>query len=94
MSTLKRSCDSSQLADSLVFVGFGSGLTDPNFGALLDWIREAIPPSGLHHYRLCRLQDAAALWQSHCDDDRFVVLPYGKDYDDFESFSLSLVDRS
>ncbi len=41
-----------RLTRSLLFVGFGAGLADPNFGAFLAWVRRVLPSSEYRDYRL------------------------------------------
>lgn len=66
---------------SIVYVGFGAGLADPNFSALLRWHRAAFPESGVTHFRLCRLDEEADLQRLHADE-RVVPVPYGDNYED------------
>jgi len=37
---------------SLIFIGFGKGLEDPNFASLLDWATKTFGDSPYRHYRL------------------------------------------
>jgi hypothetical protein len=41
-------------ARTVVFVGCGEGLNDPNFGQLFRWSRQALSQSLYMHYRLVR----------------------------------------
>lgn len=61
---------------SFVFVGFGAGLEDPNFGALLDWMGETFPERGAHHFRLVR-DDEVGRVQASGGKNRIAVLGYG-----------------
>jgi len=61
---------------SFVFVGFGAGLEDPNFGALLDWMSETFPDRGAHHFRLMR-DDEIGRVQGAGGKNRIAVLGYG-----------------
>lgn len=74
---------------SFVFVGFGSGLSDPNFSRLLHWHRRVFSESRIDSYRLCRERDKAALETTHVDD-KIVAISYGSDYDDLLPFLKSL----
>ncbi|MGA4777991.1 SIR2 family protein [Cellulosimicrobium sp. AB352] len=76
---------------SLVYIGFGSGLDDPNFGQLLRWHRETFTVSGLHHYRLCRESEVAELVQVHAGDN-IVTVPYGNEYEELPDFLTALAD--
>jgi len=70
---------------SIVYVGFGAGLSDPNFAALLRWHRAAFPESGVTHFRLCRTSDEAELQKIHADENVIPVV-YGDAYEDLASF--------
>jgi hypothetical protein len=70
---------------SIVYVGFGSGLSDPNFSALLRWHREAFPESGVTHFRLCRSGEEAELRRTHADEN-VIPVAYGDDYEDLAPF--------
>lgn len=76
---------------TLVFIGFGKGLQDPNFGAFLKWSREAFKNSPYRHFRLARESECAELQASHDPDERIFVLPYGARHDDLLPFLESLV---
>jgi len=61
---------------TLLFVGYGSGLQDPNFGALLKWgatILEAAPNRSFH---LCRDEDLLAVQAQH-QGSQIYALGYG-----------------
>jgi hypothetical protein len=73
------------LGGTMVFLGYGSGLDDPNFGALLGWMAN-LPQSGLMHFRLCRDGEEERLRTEHAKDTRMSVLPYGKQYADLGAF--------
>ena len=75
MSTLK----------SIVYIGFGGGLNDPNFAALLKWHRETFPHSSVTHYRLCREDEQEMLTKEHANDHVLPVV-YGKSHDDLPAF--------
>jgi len=68
------------LFHSLLFVGCGAGLADPNFGGLLAWLRTHVPGQRHRHYRLCRDGEADDLRREH-GGDKITVLPYGEDHD-------------
>lgn len=70
---------------SIVYVGFGAGLGDPNFSALLKWHREAFPESTVTHYRLCRTAEEPELRKLHADE-HVVPIPYGSTYADLAPF--------
>lgn len=70
---------------SLVYVGYGSGLDDPNFSHLIEWHRTKFNPSAVKHFRLCRAKDLAQLEVEH-RNDHIVPVSYGENYDDLGPF--------
>ncbi|RKR75905.1 SIR2 family NAD-dependent protein deacylase [Frondihabitans australicus] len=70
---------------SLVYVGFGAGLDDPNFSELIKWHSSAFKPSSVPHFVLCRAEDERALAATHT---RTHIIPvvYGDTYDDLPAF--------
>lgn len=75
MSTLK----------SIIYIGYGGGLNDPNFSALLKWHRETFPHSSVTHYRLCSEDEHETLTREHAND-HVVPVVYGKLHDDLPVF--------
>lgn len=75
---------------SIVYVGFGAGLADPNFSALLRWQRAAFPESSVTHFRLCRTSEQESLERLHADE-HVVPVPYGNRYEDLAGFLQSHV---
>jgi tetratricopeptide (TPR) repeat protein len=76
---------------TLVFVGCGAGLADPNFGALRRWLAVVFASSPYRHYRLCLKEELADLWREHGLDERIVPLAYGDGHDDLGPFLRMLV---
>jgi hypothetical protein len=74
---------------SLVYVGFGAGLQDPNFGKLIEWHRERFGASGISHYRLCRESELENLRVEHAND-HIVPVSYGAEYADLAPFLRAL----
>jgi class 3 adenylate cyclase/tetratricopeptide (TPR) repeat protein len=77
---------------TLVFVGCGAGLDDPNFGALRRWLAGVFAGSPHRHYRLCLRQGLAELWREHGLDARIVQVAYGERHEDLAPFLQRLVD--
>lgn len=75
--------------NSLVYVGFGDGLDDPNFASLRAWVSETLPTQTFKHFRLCRDQDVDRLQEAHSGEPVHVV-GYGPTYDDLEPFLRGL----
>jgi hypothetical protein len=77
---------------TVIFVGCGEGVSDPNFGALLDWARPVFAGSERVHYRLALEGEADKLRKQH-KDDRIMVVPYGADFSALAPFLHSLVPK-
>lgn len=74
---------------TMVYIGVGDGLQDPNFGKLLEWQRKVFPNQSVWHYRLCRKSDEGQLRTLHAKD-RIRPVPYGDDYSDLTPFLESV----
>lgn len=75
---------------TLLFVGYGGGFDDPNFGALLEWSRKALKSSSYVCYRLALEKDVEELRRKHTADDRVRIVTFGKDFSDLAPFLRSL----
>lgn len=61
---------------TLVFVGCGSGLEDPNFGQFLAWLRDNFSGSEYRHYRLAiSHEDPEGIIRNASIHDKFAYLP-------------------
>jgi hypothetical protein len=71
--------------NTILFVGCGSGLEDPNFNALLEWAtsREKNIPN--HHYLLVRDRDNLSY-------NPLITLKYGQNYEDLIPYLNGLLD--
>ncbi len=76
---------------TLLFVGCGAGLDDPNFATLLQWMAKALKSTTHRHYRLCLAEETGELWQRHSLDSRIVPLPYGESFQDLPRLLTRLV---
>lgn len=79
---------------TLVFVGCGMGLEDPNFSAWLEWARPIFAGSTYRHYRLALSSEVNAIQQEHHPDDRIFVIPYGNTHSDLPAFLRSLASSA
>ena len=78
--------------DTIVFVGCGAGVDDPNFGGLLEWSKDALKNCQHTHYHLVReseLKSVAAQYKG------LSVAPivYGSDYADLAPFLEGMAER-
>ena len=71
---------------TVLLVGFGGGLSDPNFGPLLKWVAEAFASSTYPHFLLCLEKDLKSLELAH----PIQPLDYGKTHADLAPFLRSL----
>jgi tetratricopeptide (TPR) repeat protein len=76
--------------NTLLFVGCGEGLADPNFGALLRWSEGVFAGSEYRHFRLARDVDRSDLQDKHPAEQRIFVLGYGPDFGDLAGFLRDL----
>lgn len=77
---------------SLVYVGFGAGLEDPNFSRLIAWHRDRFIPSAVDHFRLCLNSELAALQAQHAND-QIVPVAYGDNYEELPAFLSLFMQR-
>jgi len=75
---------------TLLFVGFGQGLSDPNLKALLAWAGRVLPKSEYRHYRLVRSSEIATAQKEHPVSEGIYAIAYGDRYEDLGPFLLSL----
>src|SRR6185312_2704348 len=74
---------------SLLFIGCGDGLEDPNFESLRVWLSRTFPASELRHYRLCLDHEQESLARIF-EGERITPLSYGSSYDDLLPFLRDL----
>ena len=77
-------------AHTLLFVGLGASLDDPNFAALRAWMRRELRGGEYRHFRLALADEVAALQAEHGQDERVFVLSYGSSHVDLASFLRQL----
>lgn len=75
---------------TLLFVGCGAGLEDPNFGALLKWAGSTLEGLTHFHFRLALLSEVAELQKTHPPEQHIKVIPYGAKHEDLAGFLSSL----
>ncbi|MHB1556251.1 MAG: tetratricopeptide repeat protein [Isosphaeraceae bacterium] len=79
---------------TLLFVGVGAGLDDPNFRALRQWIAQ-VWPSALHrHYLLALESECESLRRKHVLAERIFPLSFGKNHGDLAGFLRELAAAS
>ncbi len=76
---------------SALFVGFGTGLDDPNLGRLLDWFGTTFAATSLEHYVLVPDGEVDALLAAGWPATRGLVpVGYGEDHDALPPFLAAL----
>jgi hypothetical protein len=78
------------LMKTLLFVGFGGGLDDPNFEAMRRWMGNVLSHSHHRHYRLCLDGEVDRLHLEH-RSERIFVLGYGPEHEDLGPFLARLL---
>ncbi len=79
-----------QLGKSLVFIGFGAGLEDPNFESFLKHGRTTLFKAEHRHYRLVKSDQVANARSQHPTGSKVYVLSYGDSYSDLAPFLQGL----
>jgi hypothetical protein len=82
-----------RIKHTLVFVGCGGTLSDPNFGRLLEWTRPVFAGSEYRHFRLCRASEREELERPHPQEERIFPLPFGEEHEDLAPFLRNLAPR-
>jgi tetratricopeptide (TPR) repeat protein len=72
--------------NSLLFVGVGDGASDPNFGALRDWLARTFADAEYRHYRLCLSDEIEELSAAHAAGERIFPIAYGECHEDLATF--------
>jgi tetratricopeptide (TPR) repeat protein len=75
-----------RLSHTLLFVGCGEGLADPNWSALRSWSSEFLAGSRYRHFRLCLTRELPALERQHPPAERLFAVPYGAAHGDLAPF--------
>ena len=76
-------------SNTVIFVGFGAGLNDPNFLGLRSWCRDVLRASDYPPTLLVR-NDQVAESRANFESDGFQVLGYGDEYSDLELYLADL----
>ena len=79
-----------RMTKSLLFVGCGDGLSDPNFGNFLTWTRSVFAESSFRQFCLVRESERERLQKQHPPEERLFFLSYGSEYADLGPFLKTL----
>ncbi len=80
------------VSGTLLFVGCGAGLEDPNFGTLLEWGRTTLAQCPHSHFILVRSTELED-WREKLRGIPIVPIGYGPDHRDLTPFLHSLAER-
>jgi hypothetical protein len=75
---------------TLLFIGCGGTVKDPNFSRLVDWAKEALKDIPPRHVLLCREDELDTLRADLASAPWLQPLVYGKDYEELVPFLRSL----
>lgn len=76
-------------ARTVLFVGCGAGIADPNFESLRAWMKKLWATSESRHYRLCLDSEVSSLEIAH-QGERITPLGFGSNYDQLPGFLTGL----
>ncbi len=76
---------------TLLYVGCGEGMSDPNFESFLKWARTAFLQSEYRQFQLASDGEVQKFEAQHQEGDRIYVLSYGRTHAALERFLVGLV---
>lgn len=79
---------------TMLFVGCGDTVLDPNFARLIEWAKDALADVAPRHYLLCRHADVANFQEKLRAAPWLQPLSYGDMYEELAPFLQSLIDGS
>jgi len=79
--------------NTLIFIGCGDGLSDPNFQELRGWLQRMFESSEANHYRLCLADEVGDLARQHVSE-RIIPVAYGNTYDALTEFIGTLASSN
>jgi len=77
---------------TIVFVGCGAGIDDPNFSSLLAWSKDALKNCSHTHYHLITEHEKESITKQY-HGLRVTPIVYGADFEDLPSFLEQLIAR-
>ncbi len=87
---IQRLLQTLRLTHTLLFIGCGTGLADPNWSNLLLWSRNVLAGSRYRHFRLCRTEELPDLELQHPPEERLFPVAYGTVFADLSPFLRQL----
>lgn len=77
---------------TLVFIGCGAGLQDPNWGPFMSWVEDVLVYDTQEHYRLCREGERQQVADEH-QGQPIYPLVFGTEHGDLGGFLQGLVSE-
>lgn len=77
------------IAKTVLYVGFGEGLSDPNFASAQQWIQDRVGPTNHRHFRLCLDSELEQLRRLHVNDN-IEPVAYGDAHEKLPDFLAEL----
>jgi hypothetical protein len=81
------------MTKTVLFVGYGAGLDDPNFSALRQWWKDAFASSETRHYRLALRGEQTKAQAQYAKGESVLVISYGDKHADLAPFLAKLVPK-
>ena len=78
---------------TIVYVGCGAGLEDPNFESLLKWSQRVLSSAVHCHYRLACRNEVGLFQRQHPDGSRIVIIEYGESHSDLVGYLEAFAER-
>ena len=91
-STTQSYLKSTFALNTIVFVGCGAGVEDPNFGGLFEWSEDVFKDCLHTHYQLVRESDLAKMADKYSGLN-IALISYGKEYSDLSPFLVGIKQR-
>lgn len=79
---------------TMLFIGCGDTVSDPNFKTLLSWAKEELKEAKFRHYYMCRQADEPDLLTKFGSDAFLTSLVYGTNFEDLSPYLESIGDES
>ena len=89
-SHARSTLEAMRMLRTMVFIGHGAGLEDPNWRSLLEWAANVFRQSEFHHYRVAREAELATLRDSRLQSQRILLVPYSGSHDELGPFLREL----
>ena len=94
MTNILKTCSATFLMmRTVVYVGCGAGLEDPNFESLLNWSQRVLSGAVHRHYRLATRSEVDSFQRQHPAGSRIAIIEYGESHDDLAGYLETVAER-